>query len=78
MGKLEFPKFYGDDVQGWMYRIKQFFSIDEVHDDDNIKIVSIHLHDRALMWHLQYLKIYGENVTWPMYEEAILENLGLS
>ena len=29
MGKLEFPKFYGDDVQGWMYRVKQFFAVDK-------------------------------------------------
>lgn len=76
MSKLEFPKFYGDDVQGWMYRIKQLFSIDEVHDGDKIKIVSIHLHDRALVWHLQFLKTHGENVTWAMYEEAIVKRFG--
>lgn len=28
MGKLEFPKFYGEDVQGWLFRVKQFFDVD--------------------------------------------------
>ncbi|GKC98317.1 retrovirus-related pol polyprotein from transposon TNT 1-94, partial [Tanacetum coccineum] len=29
LGKLDFPKFYGDDVKGWMYRVKQFFVVDD-------------------------------------------------
>ncbi|GKE44646.1 hypothetical protein Tco_1471930 [Tanacetum coccineum] len=27
LGKLEFPKFFGDDVKGWLYRVKQFFAV---------------------------------------------------
>nr|GFA10401.1 hypothetical protein [Tanacetum cinerariifolium] len=46
IGKLEFPKFYGDDVKG------------------------------ALAWHLQFVRTQGENVTWPVYEEAILKRFG--
>lgn len=48
MGKLEFPKFHGDDVQGWLFRVKQFFDVDNVHEEDKIKMVSIHLYDKAL------------------------------
>ena len=58
MGKLEFPKFHGDDVQGWLFRVKQFFDVDNVHEEDKIKMVSIHLYDKALAWHLQFLKNY--------------------
>ncbi|GKE84714.1 hypothetical protein Tco_1558456 [Tanacetum coccineum] len=43
MSKLEFPKFYRDDVQGWMFRVKQFFSIDNVPKGDKIRMVSIHI-----------------------------------
>lgn len=53
LGKLEFPKFSGDDVQGWLYIVQQFFAVDEVADDEKVKVVSIHLYDRALIWHLQ-------------------------
>nr|GEW40745.1 retrotransposable element Tf2 [Tanacetum cinerariifolium] len=30
MTKVEFPKFSGDDVKGWIFRCEQFFSIDEI------------------------------------------------
>ncbi|GJT89995.1 reverse transcriptase [Tanacetum coccineum] len=33
--KLEFLKFYGEDVQGWLYRINQFFTIDHIEDDSH-------------------------------------------
>ena len=28
MTQVEFPKFSGDDVRGWMFRCEQFFAID--------------------------------------------------
>nr|GEU89435.1 hypothetical protein [Tanacetum cinerariifolium] len=28
--KFEFPKFYGEDVQGWLYRVNQLFLIDSI------------------------------------------------
>nr|GEX28714.1 putative reverse transcriptase domain-containing protein [Tanacetum cinerariifolium] len=43
LGKLEFPKFQRDDVKGWLFRVKQFFANDNVHEEDKIKMVSIHL-----------------------------------
>ena len=76
MGKLEFPKFHGDDVQGWLFRVKQFFDVDNVHAADKIKMVSIHLYDRALTWHLQFIKAQGEEVEWAVYEEAVLKRFG--
>nr|GEY17757.1 hypothetical protein [Tanacetum cinerariifolium] len=72
LGKMEFPKFFGDDVKGWMYRIKQFFTIYNVTKEDKVKIDSIYMYDRALAWHLQFLRAQRENVTWAVYEEAVL------
>ncbi|GJQ93386.1 putative polyprotein [Tanacetum coccineum] len=66
MSKLEFCKFYGDDVKGWMLRIKQFFTLDGVHDEDRIKMVFIHLFDQALTWHLQFIKTHGQAVAWDV------------
>nr|GEU49498.1 ribonuclease III domain-containing protein [Tanacetum cinerariifolium] len=76
MSKLEFPKFYGDDVKGWMFRIKQFITLDGVQDGDRIKMVSIHLFDQALTWHLQFIKTDGEAVAWDVYEATILQRFG--
>ncbi|GKA01485.1 gypsy/ty3 retroelement polyprotein [Tanacetum coccineum] len=77
LGKMEFPKFYGEDVKGWMFRVKQFFAIDAVGEEDKIKIVC-KLKNRcklrlALTWHMQFVKTHGEAVTWAEYEEAVLK-----
>ncbi|GKC74058.1 hypothetical protein Tco_1119941 [Tanacetum coccineum] len=31
--KLEFPKFNGEDVQGWLYRVNMFFTMDRIQED---------------------------------------------
>ncbi|GKD59969.1 gypsy/ty3 retroelement polyprotein [Tanacetum coccineum] len=76
LGKMEFPKFHKEDVKGWMFRVKQFFVVDAIGDVDKIKLVSIHLYDRALTWHLQFVKTHGKAVTWAEYEEAVLKRFG--
>nr|GEW95885.1 retrotransposon-related protein [Tanacetum cinerariifolium] len=35
LAKLEFPKFHGEDVQGWLYRVHQFFKIGHIKDDSH-------------------------------------------
>nr|GEU73192.1 putative mitochondrial protein [Tanacetum cinerariifolium] len=47
--------------------------VDDLREEDKIKIVSIHIYDRALAWHLQYVRTQGENVTWSVYKEDILK-----
>ncbi|GJX10964.1 RNA-directed DNA polymerase, eukaryota, partial [Tanacetum coccineum] len=44
MTKVEFQKFSGDDVRGWIFR--------------------------------QFLKVHGENVTWPVYRDVIIQRFG--
>ncbi|GJR75961.1 retrovirus-related pol polyprotein from transposon 297 family protein [Tanacetum coccineum] len=77
MGKLEFSKFYSEDVKGWLFRVKQFFVVDNVPEGDKIKIVSIHLYDKALAWHLQFVKAHGKIMGWDVYEEGILKRFGV-
>lgn len=46
--KLAFPNFNGDDVKGWFFRVKKFFVIDQVREDQKLRLVSMHLFDKAL------------------------------
>ncbi|GJW11765.1 hypothetical protein Tco_1577592 [Tanacetum coccineum] len=39
MTKVDFPKFSRDDVKGWIFRCKQFFSIDEIPDSQKSGIL---------------------------------------
>ena len=53
--------------------VKQVFAVDNVLDEDKVKIVSIHLYDKALTWYLQFMNVRGNEVEWNVYEEAILK-----
>ena len=70
--KVEFPRFHGEDVQGWLYRVNQFFLMDQVDDDEQrIRLVSMHVFDKALQWHKQFMKRHGEVATWDVYERQV-------
>ncbi|GJS76206.1 reverse transcriptase [Tanacetum coccineum] len=72
LAKIEFPKFSGDDVKGWIYRCNQFFRIDGIEEKDKIQLASMHVYDKALIWHQQFCKRFGENYPWEVYaKEAI-------
>ncbi|GJU46655.1 putative mitochondrial protein [Tanacetum coccineum] len=47
--------------------MQQFFFIDIVNEDQKVRLVSMHLYDKALEWHKQFVKIHGKNV----YEKEI-------
>ncbi|GJT81143.1 reverse transcriptase [Tanacetum coccineum] len=69
MTKIEFPKFSGDDVKRWLYRCNQFFKIDRVDDGEKVGLASMHMYDKALTWHQQFCKKYGEANPWDLYEK---------
>ncbi|GJZ17220.1 putative mitochondrial protein [Tanacetum coccineum] len=77
--KIEFSKFGGDDVKGWMYKCQQFFKVDNVPDEQKVPLISIHLFDIALMWHRQFMRLLGsDTVPWLVYRGAIMQRFGNS
>nr|GEX08805.1 reverse transcriptase [Tanacetum cinerariifolium]GEY01913.1 reverse transcriptase [Tanacetum cinerariifolium] len=72
MPKIEFPKFSGDDVKGWVFRRGQFFLLERTLDLDKVTLISIHLYDKALLWYSQFVRTDGTNVTWEVYKKTIL------
>ncbi|GJX75665.1 reverse transcriptase [Tanacetum coccineum] len=77
LAKVKFPKFNGEDVLGWIFKCDKFFLIDNTLEEEKVKIVSVYLFDKALLWHMQLLKNKGENVSWNEYKEAITLRFGL-
>ncbi|GJW59213.1 hypothetical protein Tco_0105944 [Tanacetum coccineum] len=75
--KIEFPRFGGEDVRGWLFRCEQFFKVDNVPDENKVNLISIHFYDLALMWHRQFVRFMGDQVAWPLYREAILQRFGV-
>lgn len=65
LGEMEFPEFSGADVEGWLYWCQQFFEFDPVLEDSKIKFASIHLEDKALYWHHQFMRTMAVQGTYP-------------
>ncbi|GKB17084.1 putative mitochondrial protein [Tanacetum coccineum] len=76
MAKIEFPKFSGDDVKGWVFRCEQFFLLEQTLEIDKLTLTSIYFHDKALLWHSQFIGVHGVNVSWEVYKQAILARFG--
>lgn len=58
-GKVEFPRFNGDDVESWLLRCDHFFQVDETPDNMKLKYAIIHLEGDAMQWHQSYMKTRG-------------------
>nr|GEV13973.1 gypsy/Ty3 retroelement polyprotein [Tanacetum cinerariifolium] len=76
MTKVEFLKFLGDDVKGWIFRCEQFFDIDDSSEHQKVKLIYVHLFDTALLWHKQFIRLNGEAVSWNVYKKGILRRFG--
>ncbi|GKA14728.1 reverse transcriptase [Tanacetum coccineum] len=76
LAKVEFPKFNGNDVLGWIFKCDQFFLIDNTLEEEKVKIIYVHLFDKALLWHRQLIKTKGENISWTDYKDVIALRFG--
>ncbi|XP_022031762.1 uncharacterized protein LOC110932814 [Helianthus annuus] len=71
IGKVEFPKFSGEDVEGWIYRCEHFFAMDETPDDVKLRCAVVHLEGDALQWHRAYMKIRGATISEVPWEDYV-------
>nr|GEY22863.1 retrotransposable element Tf2 [Tanacetum cinerariifolium] len=66
---VEFPKFNGDDVISWLYKVNKFFKMDLIEEDEEkIRLVSMLVFGKALNWHTHFTSRFGEVVTWEVYQ----------
>nr|GEY47130.1 hypothetical protein [Tanacetum cinerariifolium] len=66
--RIEALMFFQTFATGELTRLRNesnsIFFIDNVQENQKIRLVSMHLYDKALEWHKQFLKTQGENVLW--------------
>nr|GEX19165.1 putative mitochondrial protein [Tanacetum cinerariifolium] len=75
IGKIEFPKFLGDDVEGWVYRCEHFFAMDETPEGMKLRCAVVYLNGDALKWHRAYLRTHNAivaEIQWDEYVRSIL------
>ncbi|KAH0673888.1 hypothetical protein KY290_026118 [Solanum tuberosum] len=73
--RLEFPIFFGQDLRTWLYKVDQFFAMEEVAFDQRVRVTSIHLEGEAIAWHRLYMRSRScvANPSWKEYILALNE-----
>ena len=69
--KLEFPKFDGEGIQEWLFKVEHFFILDKILDHSRISVVALHLEGCALHWHKNFLKLKARVPSWEKYVRAL-------
>ena len=75
--KLDFPRFNGDDLTGWIYREEQYFSLHHTFDVNKVPLASFHLEHEALQWLCWYIKAHAEP-NWTDFCQLLLQRFGPS
>ena len=76
--KVDFPRFNGEDLSGWLYRCHQFFEVDGTPPETMVKLASINVEGRALQWQQNWVKYKkgSGSVSWEEYVLALEERFG--
>ena len=56
--KIDFPRFNGDDLTGWIYREDQYSSLHNTFDVNKVPLASFQLEHEALQWFCWYIKAH--------------------
>ncbi|KAG2271824.1 hypothetical protein Bca52824_066379 [Brassica carinata] len=76
LGRLDFPRFNGDKVREWLFKVEEFFLIDGTPEDLKVRISSIHFDAPASTWHQAIMQsdINTELLMeWKSYRLLLLE-----
>ena len=79
-GRLECPKFEGEDFEGWFLKLEQYFKVEKISKDNKVLMVMMFMEGRPLYWHQYYAKANGglSNLKWPRYLEDLRRRFGKS
>ncbi|PHT65471.1 hypothetical protein T459_29896 [Capsicum annuum] len=48
--RVEFSKFYGDDIKGWAYKTEQYFEYMTTPEGKKVQTTIIYMEGKALQW----------------------------
>uniref|UniRef100_A0A1J3IVR9 Transposon Ty3-I Gag-Pol polyprotein n=2 Tax=Noccaea caerulescens TaxID=107243 RepID=A0A1J3IVR9_NOCCA len=75
--KIGFPIFDGSRVRDWIFRCEQFFDLDSTPAELKVRLASIHLEGKALLWHHHYMaNRFGISPSWTDYAVAASARFG--
>lgn len=51
LARVDFPRFNGENVKGWLFKVEEFFAIDNTPPELRVRLASIHFDQLAAEWH---------------------------
>jgi len=75
--KLDFQRFDGDDPTTWVYQVKQYFSLNQILDDQKVNLNSFHLEHEVVQWYQWAQKVHG-TPSWGDFTKYLLIRFDLS
>ncbi|XP_047252054.1 uncharacterized protein LOC124887007 [Capsicum annuum] len=75
---IEFPKSDEGDLRSCLYKVEQFFFVEEITIHQRMKLVAIHFDGDALQWHQGYVRSRGQAPlpSWEEYVYALADRFG--
>ncbi|KAG7559778.1 Aspartic peptidase domain superfamily [Arabidopsis thaliana x Arabidopsis arenosa] len=76
IGKVDFPRFDGDGIKEWLFKVEEFFGVDFTPWDMKVKLAALHFDGRASTWHqslMQEPKNHGLLRDWESYKLQVKE-----
>uniref|UniRef100_A0A6N2JVX6 Chromo domain-containing protein n=1 Tax=Salix viminalis TaxID=40686 RepID=A0A6N2JVX6_SALVM len=73
--RLEFPKFNGEDPNGWIYGAQQFFTYHQTNPHHRVLMASFHMEGKALNW-FQDLESSGRITGWEGFTATLRTRFG--
>lgn len=76
--RMEFLRFRGEDLRSWLFKIDQFFSMENVGPDEKVTVAALQLEGEAIQWHLSFMRYrpYLQPPSWSDYVRALVERFG--
>ncbi|XP_015081221.1 uncharacterized protein LOC107024768 [Solanum pennellii] len=76
--RMEFLRFTGEDLRSWLFKIEQYFSMENVAAEEKVTVAAMQLEGEAIQWHLSFMRYrqYLQPATWNEYVMAMVERFG--
>jgi hypothetical protein len=75
--RLDFPKFSGEEPNGWIYHANQYFTYHQTNPHHRVLLASFHMEGKALTW-FQHLEASGSITSWDGFTQSLLTRFGPS
>jgi hypothetical protein len=75
--RLDFPKFSGEEPNGWIYHANQYFTYHQTNPHHRVLLASFHMEGKALTW-FQDLEASGSITSWDGFTQSLLTRFGPS